>query len=312
VWSWAQLLSNDEIKSHPHSAHIVADNVTSFAYHVQIGMYSQSSSILGISQYTISNVSIQVVAGVISLVMGKWLGGLLAEGLSYLITSASVRLLTFLAEVGVESAAIYIPAALISFVAFSICSMLVFIGVLYFLNWLLRKYTLIINIYNWDTQNVWNTLSTDYESNAEISGDGSVYRSMSLPKAVNSGSIILPPGFGPIVTLNNIVAYGTLVYNNKSVWAGGLDMAICCQQENNSQNNFAFKYTLPRLSHNQLYGSPTTLPVDLKSFFGNNQWFNGTSGSCTVAGTPVSFLTDYLSGAPNELYTTTINISSTF
>ncbi|MCC4770493.1 hypothetical protein FXV91_09930 [Methanosarcina sp. DH2] len=281
-----------------------SDDVTQQAL-VQIGTYSKSTSVLGLQSYNLTLPTV-VAESLIALIVARAVSGIIAEGLGFAIASFSLLLAQAAAAAGFESFSFAIPVALVSTVASCLVFAVVFIGLAYLWNWLNRKYTIRLQVFNWDYTNDWS-VNGQYLSNATIcggNGDNKVLN-FTLPKMVKPGDVVTPPGFDPVEALDSVCYYGVIIWENDNTFAQGCSMAIPI--EKNKNEGFMWAFDCPRFSSNQQAAENGI--KDPKIYRDTCHWNEQPLGfKITSSKIPVSFALDALSGASDGLYNINIHI----
>lgn len=270
---------------------------------VQIGSYSKSTSILGIHAY---NLTVPVLVGEMAaaLIVAKAISGIIAEGLGFLFARFALLLAQAAAEIGLASFSFTVPLAAVSAVASCLVFAIVFIGLAYLWNWLNRKYTIRLQVFNWDDKNSWSA-DGQYLSNAKFCGDEKELK-FTLPEMIKPDDVVVPPGFSPVQVLDSVCYYAVLIWENDQTFAEGCSMAI--RMTKNEREGFMWAFDCPRFTANKQAAEPRI--TDPKAYREHCSWnkhplrFDIT----TLSGTPVSFALDALSGASDNLYNININI----
>ena len=281
---------------------------TTYQAVVQIGTYSSSSQIVGIQTYNLTLPTL-LVESVIAYILARAVSSIIADGLGFLFTRFAIYLAEAAAEAGLEAFSFTISAATLSSVATCLVFAIVFIGLAYLWNWLNRKYTIRLQIYNWDDTNSWKATGRPYLSNAKIAGDDQKF-DFTLPKMVKPGGVVTPPGFDPVETLDSVCYYAVVVWENDNTFLEGCSMAIGMQKEGINEG-FMWAFDCPRFSNNQ-QGADDGLQ-DPKTYRNKNPWNQKPLGfqiQSTSTKIPVSFALDALSGASDSLYNINIHIGS--
>jgi len=296
IWSWSK-----EIPS--------PTGDTAKAYHVQIGSYSQSSSMLGINSYVISNLPIQFTAALVSLGFTILLKELIAEGIGYAVAFICLKLAQALASLGWEAAVVQVSSTVVSVGATLLTAflgILIFFAILVIASYLWVQYDLLVEIYNFDPSSDWSTASNDYMDNAVIPGID-YYAPLTVPKYIPPNNVITPPGFEPITNLDGVVGYMTYVFENDSKFLEGLIVALQVSNQAGNQS-FMIKYNLDRFRNNRIGLKVGT--EDLSNYVKNDPWVNGLNTQIVVGNLNVSATTDYQSGAPHNVYNLIVNIGT--
>lgn len=285
-----------------------APTKTSLEAVVQIGTYSASTKIVGIHSYNLTVPAI-VTEAVIALIVAVAVSGIVADGLAFAVTALALYMCEAAAAMGLESFSFTISAAALGGIAFALVFVVVFIGLTFLWNWINREYTIRLQVFNWDENNDY-TCQRYYGSNTKIPGQDQDTVSFKLPAMVPANSVVTPPGFIPVKTLNNVCYYAIVIWKNDNTILEGLSMSLAIQQGNTGDNGITWAFDCPRFGDNK-QGAVGGSLRDPKSFLDNAPWnSNPKSFSITApSGVPVSVTLDSLSGADNDLYNTIININ---
>lgn len=288
---WSQIVSTS-----------TSDGVTK-QFVVQIGTYSASTSILGLHAYNLTLPTV-VVESVIALIVARAVSGIIADGLAFGIARFGLLLAEAAAAAGFESFSFSIPVRAVAGVASCLVFAVVFIGLAYLWNWLNRKYTIRLQVFNWDDTNSWS-VNGQYTSNAKICGDNQELK-FTLPKMVKPYDVVTPPGFNPVEVLDSVCYYAVIIWENDNTFAKGCSMAI--QMQKDETEGFMWAFKCPRFSDNQQAGDDGKRnPYD---YLNNCHWNEHPLGfkTQTSSGIPVNFALDALSGASDGLYNINIHI----
>jgi hypothetical protein len=277
---------------------------------VTIGSYSKTANFLGISTYNWSNIPTTVVSGIIALGFVYLVRPIIQTGIEMGIALAANLLAEGLAAAGAESAAILVPASVASaggLVIAGILGIALMVGCIALASVIFRQYFLVVNVYNFDPNNAWATVQHYDDNSVVANGD---WKDATIAKFVNANSMIAPPGFNPVKTLNNVVTYLNANFQNNSTFFQGLGEAIVLNRGDNGAA-LAIKYVVHRLSDNQMavqgiQGSGSTF--DISNFYNNGAWITGKNTSTTTGGLTVNAFTPELSGNKDMTYTFEVNI----
>lgn len=294
---WAYATDTKEIRS--------SDNETTYQQTVQIGTYSGSSGVLGMQKYKFQT---PVLVGeiILSYIIARALSQIVADGLGFLVANLAVYVCRAAAELGFASFSCTIPTALLSGVATCLIFTVVFIGLTYLWQRLNRKYTIRLQVFNWDEDHEWKAIQ-EVRSNAKIAGGSGKEVSFTLPKYVPSGSDVCPPGFDPVEILDSVCYYAVVVWENDNTFMEGCSMALKMQMGDTNEG-FMWAFDCPRFSDNQHAGDNGM--QDAKTYLKNCKWNKKPKGFEIVSGNvPVSFALDALSGASDNLYNINIHIN---
>ncbi|HGJ5855364.1 hypothetical protein [Arsenophonus nasoniae] len=161
---------------------------------VQMGIYSSSGQIAGINTY---NITLPILLGevVSALLVARLISFAIAEGASFLIASILSRMGAFAVEIGLGPVSFIIGSYALSAVVASLIFAIVFVGIMYLWNWVNKKYTIKLQIFNWDENYIWNIVD-DYLLNAKLANDEHNREHdfyISLPKMIKPNETITPP-----------------------------------------------------------------------------------------------------------------------
>lgn len=284
-----------------------AANETSYSAVVQVGTYTASGGIMGIQSYNLTLPTV-IVEVTLSYIIAVALSEIVATGLGFVVTAFALAAANAAAALGFTAFSCTIAAATLSTVATCLVFAVVFIGLTYLWNWLNRKYTIRLQIFNWDKNNDWS-VDGSYYSNAVIAGSGTKDPvSFSLPKLIPAGSSVTPPGFQPVEALDSVCYYATVVWENDNTFMEGCAMALRMKKGSSSEG-FAWAFSCPRFADNTQAAADGY--QDPLAYYQKGSW-NKSPKNFSITATndriPVSFGLDALSGASDNLYNVTINI----
>ncbi|KAF4570097.1 hypothetical protein EYR36_009903 [Pleurotus pulmonarius] len=305
---------------------------------ISVGSYSKTSNLLGISGYVWKNIPITVVASAIALTFVFFMKGLISDGVAWGIEFAATQLASAAAAAGVEELAIAIPASVASaggLIIAGIIGIALFFAVMALADILFRQYFLTVNVFNFDAQHEWKSLSW-YSDNADISNGE--WKAETIPKFAPAGTGVTPPGFDPVQNLENVVTYLSMAFENDSTFLQGLGMGVLMSRDDDTQGTLplphpsrtppahtphsrpplssphttgiAIKYVVHRFSDNDIgIQALTSNPAgyDLKGYY-NGSWVSSNSTETTLGSLRITGHTPYLSGAPNQSYEYNVNI----
>lgn len=275
---------------------------------IQIGTYSKSTNILGIHSYNLT-LSAILIESSIALIVALAVSRIIAQGLGFAVAALSLYLCEAAAAIGLESFSFAISAAALANLAVALVFAIVFIGLTYLWNWLNRKYTIRLQIFNWDDKNSWESAGY-YFSNAKICG-GDQEEPFTLPKMIKPDETVLPPGFDPVEVMDSVCYYAVIVWENDNTFMEGCSMAMGIRK--NPGEGFMWAFDCPRFSDNrQAADNGLTDPADYRSHCRWNLHPLGFEIRSTSSGIPVSFSVDALSGASDGLYSVNIQINQSF
>lgn len=95
-----------------------------------------------------------------------------------------------------------IPATAVSMVSVALVFVVVFIGIVYLISWLNRKYTIRLQVFNWDNTSDWK-IDHSYHDNAVIAGSSEKeIKNLIIPKKIEPSTTVFPPGFEPVEVID--------------------------------------------------------------------------------------------------------------
>lgn len=280
---------------------------TTYQAVVQVGTYTATGKIAGLQSYNFTMTTL-LVESVIALIVAKAVSGIIAEGLGFLVARFSLFLVQAAVDLGLEGFSFAISTAALATVASCLVFAVVFIGLVYLWNWLNRKYTIRLQIFNWDDKSDWK-VSGQYMSNAKIAGGDSTALDFSIPKLVPPNSVVVPPGFDPVEALDAVCSYAVIIWENDNTFMEGCSMAIKLKLPNVDEG-FMWAFDCPRWSDNKQAGSNGL--QDPKQYRDRAPWSSNAKNfkiTSTSRNIPVSFSLDALSGASDDLYNIIINVN---
>lgn len=281
---------------------------TTFQACVQVGTYSQSSGLLSGHSYTFS-ISSLIEEAVISAIVAYALSKAIKYGVEFLISRFAADIATAAAKLGFQNFSCTILSKVVAGVACCIVTVIITIALHYLWEWLNRHYTICLRIYNWDPQNNWET-SAKYLDNAVISGGAEGDTELfTIPKMIDAGSSVTPPGFAPVTTLDNICYYGAIIWENDKQFMQGCSMALSIKKSG-SEEGFMWAFDCPRLADNR-HAAKNGIE-DPKNYLNNCQWNDSPKDfriTATSQNIPVTFGLNALSGAEDNLYNIQIQIN---
>lgn len=208
-----------------------SDDGNSFQVVVQIGTYSQSSQVVGIQTYNITT-SVFAPAAVIALIVAGAVAGVIAIGLAVSAAAIATAAETAAGALG-YTATFGVPVGAVTGLVFAVVFAIVFIGLVYLLDWLNRKYTIRLQIQNWDKDNDWE-LDGAYYNNAVVAGDKEQkFEPITIPKVIDGP--ILPPGFLPVEPVDTVRYYAAIVWENDNRFLKGCSMALRLRKKGTDQ-----------------------------------------------------------------------------
>lgn len=273
----------------------------------EVGTYSESTSVLGIQTYNFS-VSVVLPAVVLALVLALALGELMATGLAFTVATFSLILLNVTSRLGIGAFSCMVPATAVSMVSVALVFVVAFIGIMYLLSWLNRKYTIRLQVFNWDETSDWE-INRAYHDNAVIAGSSDKeIKNLVLRKKIEPSSTVFPPGFQPVEVLDSVCYYGTMIWENDNTFMEGCSMALAIQKQNTNQG-FMWAFSCPRFGDNKQAARNGI--SDPKTYLEDVTWNNNPkdfSITTTDANITIQCAMDFLSGADDNFYNINIHI----
>ena len=132
---------------------------------------------------------------------------------------------------------------------------------------------------------------------------------MTIPKYVKAGTPITPPFINPVVALDNVCSYTTVVWENDNKFMEGCCMALQFEKADTKQG-FMWAFACPFWRDNKQAARDGIMKP--KDYYENANW-NDNPKSFHIESTdskiPISFGLDNLSGGKDNVYNATININ---
>ncbi|MBJ9721072.1 hypothetical protein I5515_04590 [Acinetobacter calcoaceticus] len=283
-----------------------ADGNVTYQCVMQIGSYTATGNIVGIHSYNFSYKSILPIMA-IALIVAVALAAILFQGLAFAITALSLVLATAASALGFASFSFTIGPVGLFVLAATVIFIIVFIGLMALWNFINRKYTIRLQVYNWDKNYDWKIVD-DFKSNSVTPSTKDPIL-IDIPKF--DPDVIYPPGFEPIEPIDQICHYAVIIWENDNTFLEGCSMALRFKRGDNPNYGFMWAFSCPRFKDNQQAATNqlTTAknyrekevkwnkdPLGFKIYAGNDQSSN------------IKFGLSALSGADDNLYTININI----
>jgi hypothetical protein len=305
--SWS---STGSMWSYTESITAVAKNDQSgamtFQSVVQVGTYTKTGRIAGIQTYNL-NAPTLLAESVVAYLVARAVSGIIAEGLGFLVAQFAMFMANAAANLGLDGFAFFVSEAALATVASLLVFAIVFIGLVYLFDWLNRRYTIRLQIFNWDAKSDWD-VAGQYMSNAKIPGGDSKLE-FRIPKLVPPGTIVVPPGFEPVEALDAVCSYAVIIWENDNTFAEGCSMAVRIKRAG-KEEGFMWAFDCPRFSDNKQAGSDGL--KDPKAYRNSAPWSSSPLGfwiTSTPSNVPVTFAVNALSGAKENLYDPIINVN---
>ncbi|ESK82696.1 pyk10-binding protein 1 [Moniliophthora roreri MCA 2997] len=279
---------------------------------ISIGSYSANAGIVGLSGYVWNNLPINLGAAAIAMAFTVLLQPLIAQGIAWGIAFAAAQLAQAAAAAGLPALAALVPASVATLgglIIGAIIGVALFFAVMWLADFLFRQYLLTVEVFNFDSDHVWNSISW-YSDNAQISNDE--WKTVPIPKYAPAGNQVYPPGFYPPTTVENVVTYLSIAFINVNTFLEGLGIAILLGRDDGAQG-LALQYFLPRFGNNQIglqaiNGNPNNF--NLGNNYNNGYWVTSNTTSANVGSLPVTGYTPYLQGAPDNAYNYIVKLGS--
>ncbi|KAF2069084.1 hypothetical protein CYY_009595 [Polysphondylium violaceum] len=305
IWAYTESITPS------NEAQLTENPKTTYQAVVQIGTYVKSKTILGLHSYNFGIASL-IGTSIASLLVARTISTFIAEGLGFTTASFAARMTSIAARIGIRNTVFRIAARALSALGSCILFAVVFVGISLLWDWLNRLYTVQIQILNWDNSD-W-TVGEHYESNAKIPGDEAYGPDFNkkIPKMVSAGSVVTPPDFGPIKTLDSICYYALIVYQNNSTFMEGCDAVINvkCSDYTDSQNQgFTYGISVPRFKDNK-HAISNGIHNGQSFIKDESQWKSEKGVSTHWNGKQITASLKDLSGAKDNFYDVIININN--
>ncbi|CAE6525487.1 unnamed protein product [Rhizoctonia solani] len=247
---------------------------------ISIGQYCYDTNSLNVSGY-------------------RWTG--IPWGLKF----AEGKLKEYLAKAAAAGLVAIVSASLASTAGLAIggiVASLIVAGALKLFKKIIKKYKLVLNVYNFDHKYDWDTIN-HYSDNSQVTyGE---WQNKTIPKFKPIDKSVLPPNFNPDRPFINVVTCLAMTFDNKSVLKGGVGEGVLMSRADKGAG-LALGYLVRAWKNNELglepiNGNPTSFDI--------KQWYNkkGTVikrltqevklGTLTIAGS-----TPKLSGEDNGGY----------
>ncbi len=285
---------------------ITSENGTSFHNVIEQGTYTDEGQILGVSNYNLTtNVLLPDV--IISAIIAFALGDVVVEGLSFITAAFSLLMVNAASALGLEGFSCAIAATTLSTLSFALVFVVVFIGLIVLYNILHVRYTVRLQVFNWDDKNDWK-IADSYHDNAVIAGTDKDYTDpVTIPKFDNHPD--LPPFIKPVEVLDNVCSYATIVYENDNKFMEGCCMALQFKKADLKQG-FMWAFACQFWRDNKQAARDGIM--DPKEYYDNANWNDNPLSfhiEATDSKIPISFKLDKLTGGDKNVYNATININ---
>ncbi|KAF2072556.1 hypothetical protein CYY_006131 [Polysphondylium violaceum] len=269
---------------------------------VQYGVYSTTTSIAGIHSYNLGLATVLpevAVASILSLFISKALG----KGINFLASDLTKMISDAATEAGCELV-FSIASSALGIVCGCVVFAIVFIGISYLWNFFNKRFQIYVSVYNWDPVNDWQIPVQALSNGVNPGQDSNNNINLQIPKQVPQGSHIgksvsLPPDIASELmhTMEAVVNYATIAYENTHTFAQGLSFSFNCSMVKNPNTGFTYAFQCPWVASNAQYIEGTV--QDPNSFLSKarSHWVEKTGPlTVNVAGMPVSCWIDDLTG----------------
>ncbi|PJG66995.1 hypothetical protein [Acinetobacter seifertii] len=273
---------------------------------MQIGSYTATGNIVGIHSYNFSYKSILPIMA-IALIVAVALAAILFQALAFAVTALSLVLATAASALGFASFSFTIGPVGLFVLAATVIFIIVFIGLMALWNFINRKYTIRLQVYNWDKNYNWKIVD-DFKSNS-ITPSTKEPIVIDIPKF--DPDVIYPPGFDPVEPVDQICHYAVIIWENDNTFLEGCSMALRFKRGDNPNYGFMWAFSCPRFKDNQQ--AATNQLTTAKNYREKEvKWIKDPLGFTIYAGddqkSNIKFGLSALSGADDDLYTININI----
>jgi hypothetical protein len=293
---------------------------TKTASHVNVGSYSSTAGYLGIANYLLQNTPLQMVLTVVTAAVASMLKSLLSSAAEWTVEAVLSLIGDALLDLGVEFTTVLAAGALVAggltFIAMSFLSIVFLLAVEFILTYFFPKYSLYVNIYNFD-QNDWTTdNSIYYMQNASLDPTG--YGPLVIDAFVPAGTTIGPPGFNPVVSIDNTLSYATYIYTTESilesVFTIGLQLETPAPTKKNLNpnytNSFMTKYQIGGTNFDNNIGLIAGM-MDMNTFITDpTTWLDQATVSVQTGSITTTAATNVLQDATNNVFVYNINIGN--
>ncbi|CUA71260.1 hypothetical protein RSOLAG22IIIB_09429 [Rhizoctonia solani] len=274
---------------------------------ISIGQYCYDTNTLNVSGYRWTGIPDKNQSEIkkIALAFVYMLKPLISDGIQWGLKFAEGKLKEYLAKAAAAGLVAIVSASLASTAGLAIggiVASLIVAGALKLFKKIIKKYKLVLNVYNFDHKHDWDTIN-HYSDNSQVTyGE---WQNKTIPKFKPIDKSVLPPNFNPDRPFINVVTCLAMTFDNKSVLKGGVGEGVLMGRADKGAG-LALGYVVRAWKNNELglepiNGNPTSFDI--------KQWYNkkGTVikrltqevklGTLTIAGS-----TPKLSGEDNGGY----------
>ncbi|KAG9091081.1 hypothetical protein FS749_000096 [Ceratobasidium sp. UAMH 11750] len=181
--SWTQ---QSVIWAYPTQQASAANDGTTTAI-ISVGSYSSTANFLGVSGYMWDSIPAKLFSTTIGLAVTYFLQPLIEKGIQWGLEFAAEQFSQALAEAGLEELALLVIPSVASvggLIVAGVVGVFVAYGVLLLFSWIFKQYWIVVNVYNFDPNFEWNSV-THYDDNAQVSGGS--WQAETIAKFVPAG-----------------------------------------------------------------------------------------------------------------------------
>lgn len=277
---------------------------------INFGTYAVSDSVAGIQLYNLTTpilLSETVLAGAMTYAISQ----IMKAGIGFVTEALTTYIVAGLSKVGIKASSKIVGKA-IAAVTTNLVFAVTFICIIYLFNWLNRLYTIRLIIYNWSGTDDWE-VNGQYVENAIFPGEEEQLTedsnlNFTIPKALDSGDSVAPPGFDNVEVLDSVCYTATVVWQNNNTFAEGCSMALQLRKAG-TEEGFMWAFSCPRFANNK-HAADDGLQ-DPESYFTDLQWNENPLEfeiQSTSDSTPITLALEALSGGEDNAYTVIMNI----
>lgn len=283
-----------------------ADGNVTYQCVMQIGSYTATGNIVGIHSYNFSYKSMLPIMA-LALIVAVALAAILFKALAFAVTALSLVLATAASALGFASFSFTIGPVGLFVLAATVIFIIVFIGLMALWNFINRKYTIRLQVYNWDKNYDWKIVD-DFKSNSVTPSTNDPIL-IDIPKF--DPDVIYPPGFEPVEPIDQICHYAVIIWENDNTFLEGCSMALRFKRGDNPNYGFMWAFSCPRFKDNQQ--AATNQLTTARNYREKEvKWNKNPLGFTIYAGddqnSNIKFGLSALNGADDDLYTININI----
>jgi len=275
------------------------------------GVYSKTTNIMGIHSYNI-DLPTTAVYLVLASMLAKAIIGIIRKGIAFLVSEFPAELTGAAMALGLETICFVIPVGALGTIGCCLVFVVCFIGLAELWNWLNRQYTILARVYNWSSNNDYTIVdqAVDNAVNPGKTKDQNTLN-LSVNKMVKPKELVFPPGWDPMVTLDQVVFYQTIVYENDITFMHGCAFGLRIVNAKDTSQGFNYAFQCPAYANNGQHMYNGVSPP--KSFLTNAEKYHmsNKTQNITSSNIPMSASMSALSGASDQTYTVNIHINHT-